>query len=361
LSKFIVFSDLHLHSFDDFSKQVTYDFYGKNITTTDRVVDQIKTIDKVFDLAEDNEADIIFCGDFFHSRGRVATQIFNIGFKSIYENMKMHPKVNLYMLVGNHDQKDATRLPEHSLEAFKAIDRVVVLDEPTTYLDVSEGVRICALPYSDDIEFLKEKIKEFTEVVKDESWYNLLIGHIGVDGSEVGRYSHRLEGAFSVGDLHPDKFDYICLGHYHKRQFLGGTDNTFYVGNTIQQSFSDEGQDKGVFLLDLENIGYGKPEFIPIDNKKFITLTEVNENTQDIVDNNYVRFVLPQDKAQEVETFKEESDNIRVEIQKEYKSETRIDIGVGSNEEQIVSAYADEYYPKSKQKAIDILKEAMTT
>lgn len=348
MTKVVFFSDLHAHIFEDFSKPDP-EF------VTDRFRDKIRTLQRVFEIARENNAIVLFGGDLFHKRGTLEDVVFNNVFKVIADNND----IPTYLLRGNHDSKNNTTESEHWLETFKYLPHVTVMDRPEVFTNTNYGVRIFAIPYSDDTEYLKKKIVEFAEQAKEQSYWNILTAHIGVDGSEVGRYSHRLEGAFKLGDLFPDVFDYVCLGHYHKRQFLGRLDNVFYAGNTIQDTFSDEGQDKGVFLLDLEGNTPKKPEFIPIPNKKFITLTEVTEDTQQIVDNNYVRFILPYNQAQEVEIFKEETDNIRVEIEKEYKSETRIDIDMESNEEEIVRAYTKEFYPESADIAVDILKEAM--
>lgn len=354
-NKFIVFSDFHLHNWSTFSKPATYTYKGKHIQVTDRIIAQINTLNRIFEIAEENKAHVLFDGDFFHARNKVENLIMNIGFNTIFDNMMKYPYINLYMIVGNHDQADSSDFPQHTLETFKAIPRVTVMDDFSP-LHTGECI-LYPISYSDNVDFLKDKIDDFAKSAKSDIEPSILMAHIGVDGSETGQSSHRLGGAFNIEELYPDVFDYVTLGHYHKRQFLGGRDNVFYVGNTIQESFSDEGQDKGVFLIDLEK--RGKPEFIPIDNKKFITLREIPENVQEIVDNNFVRMIVPQELATEVSIFKEESDNVRVEVQKEYKSELRIDIDVASSEEDIVKAYTDKFYPKVTSKAVDILKEAM--
>lgn len=354
MSKVVHFTDFHAHKFEDFAKPDPE--FGN-----DRFRAQIETLHKVFDIARQNSAPLVFGGDLFHSRSRLEDIVFN----RVYQAFAQNDDVPTYLIRGNHDSKNNTTDTEHWLQTFKYLPHVHVSAMPEmVHVHSKPGgyqfnnFMLYTVPYSDDVEFLKSHINKFAEVAKDSSIPTLLAGHIGVDGSETGRYSHRLEGAFKVGDLHPDVFDYVALGHYHKRQFLAGTDNVFYTGNTIQTSYSDEGQEKGVFLIDFEK--GGKPEFIPIKNKLFITLTDIDENTQDLVDNNYVRFVLPKEKAQEVEIFKEESDNVRVEIQREYKTETRINIDVKSSEEQIVTAYTEEFYPNSTDLALDVLKEAMS-
>jgi DNA repair exonuclease SbcCD nuclease subunit len=350
----IHFSDFHAHIFEDFAKPDPE-------CVNDRFRAQLETLQKVFDLAREHEAALVFGGDLFHKRGTLEDTVFN----SVYRVFASNNDIDTYLLRGNHDSHNNTTNSEHWLDTFRYLPHVTVFEEPAKGY-IPDVCSLYAIPYSDDVELLKTKIKEFAEHYKIDSSPAgfsddpaLLIGHIGVDGSEVGRYSHRLEGAFKLGDLYPDVFDYVALGHYHKRQFLGGTDNVFYTGNTIQTSFSDEGQEKGVMLIDFDK--GGKPEFIPIQNKQFITLNHVPDNAQELVNNNYVRFVVPQEQAQAIEVFKEETDNIRVEVQKEYKIDTRIDISVDSNEQQVVKSYCAEFYPgdtETERISLEILSEA---
>jgi len=347
MSKLVVFSDFHAHIFEDFAKpDPEY--------VNDRFRAQIATLYQVFDIARQHKARILFTGDLFHKRAKLDDIVFNM----VYDVFADNSDVRVYMVRGNHDARTNATVTEHWLKPFRHLNHVTVIDTPEEVYVPDDDYFIYGIPYSDDTEYLKEKILEFKKHAEARDVPTVLAAHIGVDGSETGRYSHRLEGAFKVGDLFPDTFTYVALGHYHKRQFLAGLDNVFYTGNTIQTSFSDEGQDKGVMLIDFEK--GGAPEFIPILNKKFITLTEVNKDTQQLVDNNYVRFVVSKEVAQEIEVFKEESDNIRVEVQKSYATETRIAIDIDSSEKQIVEAYAKEYYPDSTSVALDILQEAMT-
>jgi len=343
----INFSDFHAHIFKEFAKP-------DSEFETDRFRAQIMTLRKVFEIAREKKAIVNFAGDLFHKR----SQIDDIVFNSVYAVFAEFADVPVLMTRGNHDSRTNATVTSNWLTTFGYLPNVTVFSVPEKKL-ITEAGRMFfhyALPYSDDVAFLKSKLKEFADHARKQTLPTVLTAHIGVDGSEVGRYSHRLEGAFTIADLFPDVFDYVVLGHYHKRQFLGGLDNIFYVGNTIHNTFSDEGQEKGVMLFDAYE--KKKPEFIPIKNKQFITLTSIDENTQEIVDNNFVRMILPKEQAQEVEVFKEQTDNIRVEVQRDYKIETRIEIDRASSEEQIVEAYADKFYPESKQAALEILREA---
>ncbi|QQO38780.1 hypothetical protein BCPG3_204 [Bacillus phage BCPG3] len=350
----ICFSDFHWHNWSTFAKPQIFNYNGKDIEATDRLVAQWNTIEKIFELADEHNAHIVFAGDYYHARKRVESLVFNMGFNAIKENMAKRPDLELFMVVGNHDQQDSSRLPEHSLEQFKAIDNVFVLDDFEIYQ--TDNVTIYPVSYSDDVDFLKDQIDRYAQHATQSDNLTMLVAHLGVDGSETGRHSHRLGGAFSLADLHPDTFTYIVLGHYHKRQYLGNRDNAFYCGNPIQESFSDEGQVKGVFLVN--GVAYEKPAFIEIPNKQFITITEIDENTEATVANHYVRFVIPQELAVEVAAITEDVPTARIEVQREFKSEVRIDIKVDSTEEDIVDAYTDEFYPNTKTKALAIIKEA---
>jgi len=344
MSKRIVFfTDFHAHIFEDFAKPDP-EFVN------DRFRAQMDVLQRVFDIARENKADLVFGGDMFHKRGKLDDVVFN----NVYKVVARNHDVYTTLVRGNHDAKNNTTNSPHWLETFKYLPHVEVYATPAAH--IRGDYNFFAIPYSDDTEYLKSEIEKYVGAQEDSDRPSILVAHVGVDGAETGRYSHRLEGAFRVGDLFPDVFTYVALGHYHKRQFLAGTDNVFYGGNTIQTSFSDEGQDKGVFLIDFEKSG--KPLFIPIEQKKFITLDHIPANVQEIVDNNYVRFQLPKEQAQEVAILKEESDNVRIEVVKEYRTETRIDIAVDSTEEEIVTAYTEEKYPHITKLALDILAEA---
>lgn len=341
-NKVVLFSDFHAHIFQDYAK-------SDPKYVTDRFKDQLDTLSKVFEIAREEKAQLLFGGDLFHKRSKLEDVVFNNVFRIVAENSD----VKTHLLRGNHDSKNNTTDSEHWLETFKYLPHVTVMDVPTKV--TADMFDIYAIPYSDDVAYLKQCIESFAEEARESSKHSILLGHIGVDGSQVGKYNHRLEGAFSLGDLHPDDFSFVALGHYHKRQFLGGRDDVFYIGNTIQTSFSDEGQEKGVFIIDL---GTNKVDFKEIPNKQFITLNKIDSNTQQLVDNNYVRFILDQEQAKEVEVFKESSDNVRIEVQKEYKTDTRIDISVDSEDTQIVEAYTKEFYPESTKEALEVLQEA---
>lgn len=352
--KFVFSTDHHLHNYSEFAKPVSASLYGREVQTTDRVIDQLKALNQVFKIAAENDACLIFGGDFYHKRVSVHTAIYNLGIRAVDYNMKKYPNLELYMLVGNHDMTTNQMGCPNSLEPFNLIDRVHVVSRPK---NCSVGdTQISFLPYGENINEMKEWLTKLIQVPAMN--HNILVAHIGVDGASTGNYSHRLSGAFSLDDLHPHAYDYVLLGHYHKRQNL--RENVLYGGNLIPTDFSDM-QDKGVHLIDTDKHSI---EFIPIESPKFLTFNESNisDLTDSVMKYNYVRVQLPEKTMKKIESKLSISEdqvpeNVRLEKKKTYDIESRIDIDVTSDERTIVSKYADQYCPSAKQKALDILKE----
>lgn len=363
MTKLLFFTDYHLHNYSEFAKPVTAILYDKEVKTTDRVVSQLKALDRVFEIANDNKAIIIFGGDFFHKRTSVRTDIYNLGIKAVQYNMDKYKDIpHMYMLVGNHDMTTNLMGCPNSLEPFSLIDRVEVVNEPSMHpLNTESPTTLYFMPYGEDIEDMKHELHTFSVSSSALPSSSILVAHIGVDGASTGNYSHRLSGAFTLDDLKPDVFDYVLLGHYHKRQFLGNGGDVLYGGNLVPNDFSDE-QLKGVHLIDLEK---QETEFIPIDSPRFLTFDESNISslTEEVMKNNYVRVQLPEKEMADVESklsISEESmpDSVRLEKKKSFSVDSRLDIDVTSDEKTIVSRYCDKYCPAAKEKALDILKKA---
>jgi exonuclease SbcD len=98
----------------------------------------------------------------------------------------------------------------------------------------------------------------------------IAMGHLFVIGgttseSEQTIYVGNL-GDIRAGDF-PDTFDYVALGHLHRYQKTGGTENIRYSGSPYMLSFSESGYDKKVVIIETEDnqlkkIGeHGIPKF----------------------------------------------------------------------------------------------------
>lgn len=335
-------TDLHMHKFTEFAK-LDAD------KVSDRFEAQLNTLQAVFDTARKEKATLIIGGDVFHNRGAVGTRVFNLTFEVFLRN----PDVPVIIVRGNHDSVTNSLYTVSSIEPLGALDNVEIISEPTT--KVIEDTKFLFMPYGDETEIMKEYINAYEPGAEN----NVLVGHLGLEGALQGKGNHRLAGAFGIRDLRPDVFDYIMLGHYHKRQTVGDNPNHFYGGNFMQVNFGDEGQLKGLHIVDThEKLG---AHFVALPNKMFYTVNgdELPEDLDTIMDENYVRFIGTKDQVRAIENMSTSTNmdlsSVRVEMIRDYKQEARLGIDTGMSEIEITKKYAEDKYPNALEEALECL------
>ena len=340
--KFIFFTDSHFHLFANYAKPD--DDY-----VNDRFKEQIEALQKVFDIAREEKADVIFGGDLFHKRNSVDTRVYN----KVFEVLAINRDIDVYMLRGNHDSVTNSLYTSSSIEPIGYLPNVHIFSSTDTFSFTD--VNLVFEPYGDETEEIKEHIKGSY----DENKTNILVAHLGVEGSLTGKGSHRLEGAFGYQDLLPDNYAFILLGHYHRRQYFTNP-NHFYGGSLMQQSFSDEQESNGVHLIDTDKL---TTEFIPINTRRFITIQgeDIPENFDQLIEeDNFIRVIGTANHAKVLEMDESMKDkNVEVQIKKEYTVEKRIDSDVSDDPLTIASTYAKQYSPESENEILECLKEVL--
>lgn len=370
-NKFTVFSDAHIGIYNNFAKLLEDD----NIN--DRSQASIDSVGEAFDIAIKEKTHLVSVGDLFDNRGSLDVRLINRVADLFAKKVPQLAKgCNVYLLAGNHDQIDNSDLPENALTWLRYFStdahRIYVLNQVQSFQ--FNDVCISFLPYSENVKASKAALKELISTLpKDKP--NILFAHVGVEGAvDGGMYTHRLGGAYGLGDLYPKVFEKILLGHYHRRQALGEADNiipeqakALYVGSTSQKSFSDEGQQKGVDLLKIKDKTV-QDKFIPLVSKEFLTIdladsqykNITNEKLSELFNTYYVRVVSHEAKQakQLQDVINHENIKVAVALKEEQKSENRLGIKVTDSEEKIVTEYAKKYYPTSTDTAIRVLKKA---
>lgn len=340
--KFVFFTDSHFHLFTNFAK-------SDDTYVNDRFREQVETLQKVFDIAREEKADIIFGGDLFHKRNSVDTRVYN----SIFGVFARNNDIDVYMLRGNHDSVTNSLYTSSSIEPIGYLPNVHIFSSPDTFSFTD--VNLVFEPYGDETEEIKEHIKKSY----DENKTNILVAHLGVEGSLTGKGSHRLEGAFGYQDLMPNKYDFILLGHYHRRQYFDNP-NHLYGGSLMQQSYSDEQEANGIHLIDTDT---SSCKFIELNTRRFITIQgdKIPKNIEDLVEKgHFIRFIGTPEQAKEISLDKElEDKNVQVQMKKEYTIEKRIDSNVGDDPLTIATQYAEKYSPNAKKEIIECLKEVL--
>lgn len=378
---FTIFSDSHIGIYNNFAKPVV----GSNLN--DRSQASIDVVAQVLDLAIKKKTNVVCVGDLFDKRGSLDIRILNRVQELFKDKVaQLASQCKIYLLAGNHDQIDNSRIPENSLTWLTGINstrttKLQVISEPQIITLNNPKINLVFLPYSEDVPWLKSELAKMVTQLKEESQaLNILFAHIGVDGAtDGGLYTHRLGGAFGVGDLYPDFFDKVFLGHYHNRQGLVDPNQLpelnkiLYVGSTSQKSFADEGQLKGADVVSYDTQKKSLLDtFFPIESKQFKTVDlalpaykELSKAELDqLCTEYYVRLITyDSQEAKQLQTklSDSENNNVAVALKEDIKTENRLGLKATDTETQIVTQYADKYYPDAKDTALAVLNKAEQT
>jgi exonuclease SbcD len=301
--KILHFADLHLG----------VESYGRiepSSGLSTRLLDFLSSLDKVVDYALKNKIDLVlFCGDAYKTREPTQTQQREFA-KRI--NRLSTNDIPTFLLVGNHDLPNAIgRATTTEIFDTLAIKNVYVSSRPDIYrIPTRSGtVQIASLPWlrrsallsreesrNFDFDQIKERLQQtLTRTIElnvsklDPSLPSILAAHVWVAGARIGSEKQMTIGQEHVlllSNVANPAFDYIALGHIHKHQVLSDNPPTVYAGSLTRLDFSDEEDDKGFYLVEIEpDKATGKRqvsfEFHAVSGRRFFTISVALE-AQDI-------------------------------------------------------------------------------
>lgn len=325
-----MFTDFHAYSgFTEFSKPAPN---YKN----DRFMTQCRTLEHILSEAVKSHSPVIFGGDLFHTRQKVPVFDFN----KIYAIFAKYNQVPIYLLQGNHDMVNNQMGSESSIDTFGFLSNIEVIKNPATR-KVAPNLKVYFMPYGEDVKYIKDKLKEFANDAEQTPMSTLLVAHLGINGATIN--GTQSDSPLMTGDFYPDSFDFIYMGHYHKRQMLDNRSNFIYGGSTLQNSFSDSGESKGYDLLSFEKGQKANDEFMTLDTPRFITLDEWGEQAKaEVAKGNYVRVRIPADQVSQVKESSMDLSHVRTEPVKDFKLNSRIGITADDTPVQVVTKYLKE-------------------
>lgn len=348
-TKLIFYTDIHMNAqFTDFSKAYADEY------TTDRFNTQLETLDSIYKKAAEIGATVVFAGDMFHERTKVDVNTFNRTYNIL--SKPEYESVGKIFLRGNHDSINETMGSPSSIDLLAKLpnSHVVSIPEVITVGDVS----LYMLPYSNDNKTMKETINGWTSQASAKvTPCNILVAHLGVDGA-FGVGNRKLEGPFTVDDMHPEVFDQVYLGHYHARQNL--TDNVGYGGSTIENSFSDAGTEKGYDIFTFSEYNGLTSEFIASEAPKFVSVDTLEDAKANLNAGNFVKLAGDTNMQKKVITL---DDNLREHLRFTKLTEDVKDIHIDSNRmdspKEAVKAYVDEVDSSLLKDSLECLEEAL--
>jgi exonuclease SbcD len=290
--KILHFADLHLG-------METYGSIDPATGLSTRLLDILKALDAVVDYAIKNEVDLVlFCGDAYKNRDPSQTQQ-----RELAKRIKLLSQNNIpvFLLVGNHDLPNAAGRA-NAVEIFDTlgVDNIYSGSRFDTYkIGTRHGdIQVVALPwlrrsallskeeYKDlSIDEVNEKLQEImtlrlTDLSSrlDPQVPTVLAAHISVSTAKSGSEMSMLVGRdpiLLVSNVAQPVFDYVALGHIHRRQVLQQNPPVVYSGSLERLEFGDEDEDKGFYIVDIESGGPPRKvsyDFQRIEARRFLTI-----------------------------------------------------------------------------------------
>lgn len=277
--KFIHMADMHLDS-------AFVNLAGKEKLAEERRLEQRKAIKEIIDYIKNNNIPYFFIsGDLYEHEyvKRTTIEYVNDLFQAI-------PNTKIFITPGNHDPY----LKNSFYSQFKWNENVHIF---TDKLEIVEEENIDIYGYGFNDFYMKNNYHNIE--IKNKNKINILITHGSLDGGSDEDKSYNL---MSSKELKQTDFDYIALGHIHKKSYNDYENQKIvYPGSAVSLGFDELG-DRGVILGDIEK-GSLKLEFIKINSKLFkeleLDITELKSNEELIekinkleLDDNYYKIIL---------------------------------------------------------------------
>lgn len=255
--KFVHIADMHFDA-------VFSTFLDKPELGQKRRLDQRDVFEKIIDYIKENEIPYLFIsGDFYeHKSVRQSTiEYINSLFKTI-------PNTKIFISPGNHDPF----LKNSFYSTYNWNQNVTIFDGKLSQISFDD-VNIFGYGFTD---FYSDRVI-LNNLKLDKSKLNVLVMHGSIDSSETLEMQYN---PISHKELENLGFDYVALGHIHKKNYFAENKNNriIYPGSTISLGFDELG-DHGMIVGNLtkEEI---KLEFVKLDPKNFV---EIELNITDTV------------------------------------------------------------------------------
>lgn len=259
--RFMHLADLHL---------------GKNVNGFSLIKDQEYALDQIIKLLKKEKIDtLLIAGDIYQSSvpSIEATKLFS-KFLSQLKDLKM----KVLIISGNHDSSDRLAYANSFLKDSKIYisDTYNGKIECVRFEDEYGPINFYLFPYlkpSDVRPYFEEKISSYEEAIRavidsieiNEEERNIILSHQFILNAELSDSEEIYAGLLeAVSEKLYDKFDYVALGHIHKKQnFLGG--KARYPGALLKFSATEANYDKTITIVDLKEKNNLRVEEFKID------------------------------------------------------------------------------------------------
>jgi len=261
----------------------------------DRLADQRATIEKIVDLAIDNDVDaLLLAGDLWHQR-----QPSSAARLAVWEPLRrLHAehRCDILAIPGNHCIEAAT---ESGIALEHFVDFIDVHRQPGIW--TTQGCAVATLPWApisrlvatrnggerDDLYLEAAQLLIATarglRARMPDGVPSLLLTHFSISGAvtPTGRDVGPDFGVvLPLEELEALGFDAVLAGHIHLQQVLSDDPFVGYVSSPAPVDFAEANSDHGCLLLDFDG-GCLATEYLPIASRAFVTVDVDFEQGED--------------------------------------------------------------------------------
>lgn len=269
-------------------------------------------------LDNENITDVRILGDLFDCRNNVNIRTLNVAIDVFRWYKANKPKIKFKILLGNHDIYYKNRIDVNSIECLRQIGNIEIIDKVT--IENINGKSIISYPW---LITGSNEHSHFLSIANGNISYDYCFGHFEVRGFEISK------GVYDTENLEISlfrNFNKVFTGHYHLRNTIK---NVTYLGCPFQQTWGDYGDDKGINIIDIDEMSHKfikntiSPEYIKISVDDII-----NKNLSLLkrIKGNHVKFMIDKPseeswiikaraKLESMEPFTFEVENTIIETQ----------------------------------------------
>lgn len=203
---------------------------------------------------------LIHLGDLYDNRTQIPIDVLNTVERIMTEISEILP---IHLIVGNHDIFNKSTNDVNSPKALRWVPNIHVYEE-TTLLEMG-GKELLMMPWV-------EKRLDQSNLLKRYSGADYLFCHSDLSGCRMhlSSVAWKNKNKIDIDDF--ASYGHCYSGHIHIRQ---DNKNFTFIGAPYQMDRNDVGDQKGVYILDIET---GTEEFVPNTHspefKKLSILTE---------------------------------------------------------------------------------------
>lgn len=265
--KIATFSDFHLGV-------TTYGTIDANTGLNTRVINALKSLDTMIEYCITNQIKYIaFAGDMYKNNLPSPTLQRELNIRIKYAADK---GITIFIMSGNHDVSplETAKCPMDPFGTLGVNNIYHSRFEKEYY--INDNLRILMLPTycsQNEIENILQK--------HNDNIRTIVVGHLTVLGAQLNDWLlEKNENAINIKIFDDKNIIAVVLGHLHKYQILGNNPLVYYTGSLQRIDFTEEFQEKGFVVLDVEddNVSY---EFVEVQSQKFFTINEDLRNVSD--------------------------------------------------------------------------------